>query len=165
MISHFKTFLGQNCHEFINSLSPCLLKKDLKWLYQEIQITCNIDEIKHRVDREDITIIILDTKLVQDFILHASWFSIVGNRPIVMLLPRTKPSVTHENCALQSLFFCDPENKIFFLVTSIISKLGQFVYLIFCQSTKVTIVLHFRETYIQWNTKNKTMHVQGEKGP
>ena len=36
----------------------------------------------HRVDREDITIIILDIKLVPDFVLHACCFFIVGNRPV-----------------------------------------------------------------------------------
>ena len=40
---------------------------------------CNI----HRVDREDITIIIWDTKLVPDFVLHACYFFIAGNRPVL----------------------------------------------------------------------------------
>ena len=37
----------------------------------------------HRVDREDSTIIILDTKLVPDFVLHACCFFIAGDRPVL----------------------------------------------------------------------------------
>ena len=51
----------------------------------------------HRVDREDITIIILDTKLVPDFVLHACYFFIAGNRPVFMLPQRTNKSLTNEN--------------------------------------------------------------------
>ena len=51
----------------------------------------------HRVDREDITIIILDTKLVPDFVLHACYFFIAGNRPVLMLPQRTNKSLTNEN--------------------------------------------------------------------
>ena len=48
----------------------------------------------HRVDREDITIIILDTKLVSDFDLHACCFFIAGNRPVLMLLRRANKSIS-----------------------------------------------------------------------
>ena len=36
----------------------------------------------HKVDRDDITIIILITKLVPDFVLHACSFFIAANRPV-----------------------------------------------------------------------------------
>ena len=41
-------------------------------------ITILVVRFDHRVDREDITIIILDTKLVPDFVLHACCFFIAG---------------------------------------------------------------------------------------
>ena len=56
----------------------------------------------HRVDREDITIIILDTKLVPDFILHACCFFIAGNRPVLKLLRRANRSFSDENGAAKS---------------------------------------------------------------
>ena len=46
--------------------------------------------IAHRVDREDITIIILDTKLVPDIVLHACCFFIAGNRPVQINALHTK---------------------------------------------------------------------------
>ena len=72
---------------------------------------------EHRVDREDIPIIILDTKLVPDFVLHACCFFIAGNRPVPMLLPRASKSVIKENRAAKSSFVSDPESEIFFLIT------------------------------------------------
>ena len=42
----------------------------------------NFARVGHRVDREDIATIILDTKLVPDFVLHACCFFIAGNRPV-----------------------------------------------------------------------------------
>ena len=51
--------------------------------------------VHHIVDREDIIIIILDTKLVPDFVLHACCFFIAGNRPVLM-------RITHENRASKS---------------------------------------------------------------
>ena len=87
----------------------------------------------HRVDREDITIIILDTKLVPDFILHACCFFIVGNRPVLM--------------PIRILFVSDSESEIFFLITSEILNLGRFAYFIYGQSTKVTVLLSFRMPY------------------
>ena len=56
----------------------------------------------HRVDREDITIIIFDTKLVPDFVLHACCFFIAGHRPVLMQLNRTNKSLTYENRAAKS---------------------------------------------------------------
>ena len=56
----------------------------------------------HRVDREDITIIILDTKLVPDFVLHACCFFIAGNRPVLTLLRTARKSLTHENQGAKS---------------------------------------------------------------
>ena len=67
--------------------------------------------------------------------------------PVVMLPLRTEWSVPHENFAFQSLLFYDPENGIFFLITSEISKLGHFVYFIYRQSTKLDIILNFRVPY------------------
>ena len=56
----------------------------------------------HRVDREDITIIILDTKLVPDFVQHTFCFFIAGNRPVVMLLRSANKSISDENRAAKS---------------------------------------------------------------
>ena len=47
--------------------------------------------------REDITIIILDTKLVPDFVLYACYFFIAGIRPVLTLPQRTNKSLTYEN--------------------------------------------------------------------
>ena len=55
------------------------------------------DVLVHRVDREDITILILDTRLVPDFVLHACYFLIAGNRPFLMLPQRANKSLTYEN--------------------------------------------------------------------
>ena len=43
----------------------------------------------HRVDREDSPIIILDTKLVPDFVMHACYFFVAGNRPVLKLAHST----------------------------------------------------------------------------
>ena len=51
----------------------------------------------HRVNREDITIIILDIKLVPDFVLRACCFFIAGNRPALMLLRRAYKSISDES--------------------------------------------------------------------
>ena len=56
----------------------------------------------HRVDREDITIISLDTKLVPDFVLHACCFFIAGNRPVLIPLNRTNKRLSYENRAAKS---------------------------------------------------------------
>ena len=61
-----------------------------------------INYMSHREDREDIPIIILDTKLVPDFVLHACYFFIAGNRPVLMPLNRTNKSLTYENRAAKS---------------------------------------------------------------
>ena len=82
----------------------------------------------HRVD---ITIIILDTELVSDFVLHGYCFSITVNGPVLMLPHRANKSLTHENCAPQSKFIYDHENEIFFLISSEILKSGRFVYFIY----------------------------------
>ena len=58
--------------------------------------------LMHRVDREDITIIILDTKLVPDFVLHACCFFIAGNRPVLMLLRSVNKSFSDKNRAAKS---------------------------------------------------------------
>ena len=52
--------------------------------------------------REDITIIILDTKLVPDFVLHACCFFIAGNRPVLMLLRSANSSISDESRAAKS---------------------------------------------------------------
>ena len=58
------------------------------------------DSCTHRVDRDDITIIIiLDTELVPDFVLHACCFFIAGNRPVLMLLRRANKSISDESRA------------------------------------------------------------------
>ena len=62
----------------------------------------------HRVDREDITIIILDTKLVPDR----------GQSSYSMLLRSANKSISDENRAAKSLFVSDPGSEIFFLITS-----------------------------------------------
>ena len=51
--------------------------------------------------------------------------------------------------APRSLFIFDPENEIFFSVTSEISNLDLFIFFIPSQSTKVAIVLYFREHFNQ----------------
>ena len=51
----------------------------------------------HRVDREDITIIILDTKSVPDFVLHACYFFIAGNRPVLSPPLSASKSLTYGN--------------------------------------------------------------------
>ena len=60
------------------------------------------DGFAHRVDREDIAIIILDTKLVPDFVLHACNFFIAGIRPVLMLPPSSSKSITNENRGAKS---------------------------------------------------------------
>ena len=52
---------------------------DYKGAVCRLEFACRFNQ---RVDREDITIIILDTKLVPDFVLHACCFFIAGNRPV-----------------------------------------------------------------------------------
>ena len=64
-----------------------------------------------------------------------------------MLPPRNIKIITDEFYAPQSLFFYDPENEIFFLITSEISKLGLFVYFIYCQSVKAIIPINLRVPY------------------
>ena len=59
-------------------------------------------DCNHRVDRVDSTIIILDTKLVADFVLHACCFFIAGNRPVLTSLRSASKSLTHENRAPKS---------------------------------------------------------------
>ena len=59
------------------------------------------DSWYQRVNRVDITITILDTKLVPDFVLHAYCFSIAVNRPVQIPLPTTNNILTHENCTPQ----------------------------------------------------------------
>ena len=55
-----------------------------KHLFNVAQISSTVtDRLTHRVDREDSTIIILDTKLVPDFVLHACCFFIAGRRPVL----------------------------------------------------------------------------------
>ena len=51
----------------------------------------------HRGDREDNTIIILDTKLVPDFVLHACCFFIAGNRQVLKSLLIASKSLIYEN--------------------------------------------------------------------
>ena len=101
----------------------------------------------HRVDRKDITIIILDTKLVPDFILHACCFFTPGNRHDLKQPPRASKSLAHENRPVS-----DPESEIFFLITSEIQNLGHFAYFIYCQSSKVTVLLNFQVHYNQCHT-------------
>ena len=57
---------------------------------------------EHRADREDITIIIWDTKLVPDFVLHTCCFFIAGDRPILKPPLSTNKSLTHGNRAPKS---------------------------------------------------------------
>ena len=83
------------------------------------------DSCTHRVVREDITIIILDTKLVPDFVLHACCFFIAGIRPVLKLPHSTNKSLSYENRGPKSLFVSDLESEMFFLITSEISKLGR----------------------------------------
>ena len=106
----------------------------------------------HRVNREDSPIVILDTTLVPDFVLHACYFFIAGNRPVLMLPHSTNKSLSYENRGPKSLFISDPESEIFFLITYEISKLGRFIHFIYCQSAKVTSLLNFLGRYNQWNT-------------
>ena len=83
----------------------------------------------HRVNREDSPIIILDTMLVPDVVLHACYFFIAGNRPVLKLPHSTSKSLSYENRGLKSLFVSDPESEIFFIITYEISKLGRFIFL------------------------------------
>ena len=83
------------------------------------------DGYDHRVNREDSTIIILDTTLVPDFVLHASYFFIAVNRPVLMLPHSTNKSLSYENRGPKSLFVFDTGSEIFFLITYEISKLGR----------------------------------------
>ena len=50
-----------------------------------------------------------------------------SNCPVVMLLGRTNQKLSHENCAPKSLFFYDPENKIFYVFTSEIRAFRSFL--------------------------------------
>ena len=125
----YKQDVYSNRHVRTKSLPPCVRYKGI------------FEGILHRVDREDSTIIILDTKLVADFVLHACCFVIAGNRHVLKSPPWASKSLTHNNCA--------PESEIFFLKTSEISKLGRFIYFLYCLSTKVDITLNFRVPYNQ----------------
>ena len=51
----------------------------------------------HRVDREDIPIIILDPKLGPDFVLHACRFFTAGNRPVLTPPSSASKSLTYKN--------------------------------------------------------------------
>ena len=62
----------------------------------------------HGVDREDSPIIILDTSLVPDFVLHACYFFITGNPPVLKLPHSTNKSPSYENRGPKSLFVSDP---------------------------------------------------------
>ena len=103
--------------------------------------------LKHRVNREDNPIIILDNTLVPDFVLHACFFSIAGNRPVLKRPHSTNKSLSYENRDPKSSFVSDPESETFFLITYEISQLGRFLYFIYCLSTKVDILLKFRMPY------------------
>ena len=56
----------------------------------------------HRVNREDSPIIILDTKLVADFVLHACCFFIEVNRYVLKSTIRANKSLTQESRAAKS---------------------------------------------------------------
>ena len=56
----------------------------------------------HRVDREGITIIILDTKLVPDFVLHVCCFFIAGNRSVKTVPRSASKGLRHENRGAKS---------------------------------------------------------------
>ena len=72
---------------------------------------------QHRVNREDSPIIILDTTLVPDFVLHACYFFVTGNRSVLKLPHSTNKSLSYENRGPKSLFVFDAESEIFFLIT------------------------------------------------
>ena len=59
-------------------------------------------------------------------------------------------NLSHKNT--KSLFFINPEKYIFFGIPSEISKPGRFFYFIYCQITKVTILINFQVSYNQLNT-------------
>ena len=84
--------------------------------------------------------------LVPDFVLHACYSFIAGNRPALKLPHTTNKSLSYENRGPKSLFVFDPESGIFFLITYELSKLGRFIC---CLSTKVDIPLKFRKPYNQ----------------
>ena len=86
---------------------------------------------------------ILDTKLVPDFFLHACCFFITGNRPVLKPPLSESKGLTHEHQAPKSKFVSDPESEIFFLIDSETLKLGRFIYFIYCPNTKVDILLNF----------------------
>ena len=69
---------------------------------------------EHRVDREDSPIIILDTKLVPDFVQHDCYFFVAGNRPVLKLPHSTRKGLSYENRGPKSSFVSDPESEIFF---------------------------------------------------
>ena len=90
------------------NLIPKNLSKCVNAGYTKIYLT-KIQQIwglKHifndRVDREDIAIIIMDTKLVPDFVLDAWCFFIAGNHPVLTPTRSASKSLTHENRAAKS---------------------------------------------------------------
>ena len=54
--------------------------------------------------------------------------------------------------SFKSLFFYYPENEIFYVITSEFSNWGNSFRFMYCQKTKVTLLLIFRVSYNQWNT-------------
>ena len=72
-----------------------------------IAVTNSVDgnmkpQLNYSNHREYGTIIILDTKLVSDFVLHACCFFIAGNCHVLMLLRRANKSITDESRAAKS---------------------------------------------------------------
>ena len=103
----------------------------------------------HRVNREDSPIIILDTTtLVPDFDLHARYFLIAGNRPALKLPHSSNKSLSYENCSAKSLLISDPDSEIFFFITYEISKLGSFIYFIYCLSPFYLFIYLYIYLYI-----------------
>ena len=74
-----------------------------------------------------------------------------SNRNVVIPLHRST-TLSNENCAPKTRLFYDPENEISFAITSEISKLVRFVYFMYCQRNKITILLISRVHYNEWNT-------------
>ena len=72
-----------------------------------------------------------------------------SNRTAVIHLHTTNQNHPNESCAPKTLFVYDPENEIYFAITSEISKLGRFIYFKYYQRTKITILLNFRVSYNQ----------------
>ena len=93
----------------------------------------------HRVVRVDVTIIVLHTKLMPEFVLHACCFFIAGYRPVSKLPLRASKNLTHKNRAPKGNSW---EWNIFSHYLRNF-KIRPFRFFPDCQSLKVDTLLNF----------------------